>query len=116
MFPKPDDLFKQTFEQWEKQTADFWNAILRDPAFLKNAWQAMEVGLKNQQAFTQAAQSGLEAWQLPTRDRQERILHQLNRLQMTIDDLNQRLDNLLADLPPRATAPSDTGTENQPTD
>lgn len=98
MFPKPDDLFKQSFAQWEKQTADFWNAILRDPAFLKSAWQAMELGLQTQQALNQAVQANLETWQLPTHDSQTRILHQINRLQILADDLNQRLDDLIAAL------------------
>ena len=98
MFPKPDDLFKQSFAQWEKQTSDFWNAILRDPAFLKNAWQTLEMGLKSQQALNQAAQASLETWQPPTDENQKRILRQINRLQTMADDLNQRLDDLIAAL------------------
>ncbi|MCA9940933.1 MAG: hypothetical protein KC418_19980 [Anaerolineales bacterium] len=109
MLPKPDDLFKQSFEQWEKQTADFWNAVLRDPGFLKSAWQVMEISLKSQQAFNQATQANLEAWQFPTRDRQERILHQINRLQMMLDDLDDRLDTILE----RLEMPANTGEEKQ---
>ena len=98
MFPKPDDLFKQAFEPWEKQTADYWNGLLRDPAFLKNMWQGMEMGLQARQQWNEAAEETLAAWQLPTRAKQERLQHQLNRLQIALDDLNGRADRLMEQL------------------
>lgn len=98
MFPKPDDFFKQSFEQWEKQTAEFWNEMLRDPAFLKTSWQAMEAALHSQQQVNKTVQQNLAAWRLPTRENQERITHQLNRLQLAADELAERLDQLLEKL------------------
>ncbi|MCI0395935.1 MAG: hypothetical protein L0332_18200 [Chloroflexi bacterium] len=98
MFPKPDEFFKQSFEQWEKQTAEFWEGMLRDPNFLKSGWQAMEAALQNQQQWNKALQQQLAAWRLPTRENHERLLHQINRLQVMIDDLNQRMDDLVARL------------------
>lgn len=94
MFPKPDDFFKQSFEQWEKQTAEFWNNILRDPNFLKSSWQAMELTLQSQQAMNKAMQQSLETWGVPTRETFDQIQHQINRLQIIMDDLNERLDEL----------------------
>jgi hypothetical protein len=98
MFPKPDDFFKQAFDQWEKQTAAAWESTLRDPAFLKTMWQSMEMMLQARRQFRQGAEETLAAWQLPTRARQEQILHQLNRLQITLEEINQRADDLLAQL------------------
>lgn len=98
MFPKFDDLFKKSFEQWEKQTAEQWNQMLHDPAFLKSAWSAMSVGLQARQQWNKANEQWLTAWQLPTRENQERLQHQLNRLQMAVDGLNERVDRLLAEL------------------
>jgi hypothetical protein len=94
MFPKPDDFFKQSFEQWEKQTAEFWNNMLRDPSFLKSSWQAMELTLQSQQAMNKAVQQNLETWGVPTRETFDKIQHQINRLQIMLDDLNERLDEL----------------------
>jgi hypothetical protein len=96
MFPKPDDFFKQAFEQWEKQTSDYWNNMLRDPAFLKSSWQMMESSLQSQRQFNQLMQQYFQAWQIPTRETHDRILHQLNRLQIMMDDLNERMDDLLS--------------------
>jgi hypothetical protein len=98
MFPKPDDFFKQSFEQWEKQTADYWNAMLRDPSFLKSSWQTMEMALQSQQAVNKVVQQNLETWGIPTRENQERIQHQINRQQIMLDDLNERLDDLMGQL------------------
>lgn len=101
MFPKPDEFFKQSFEQWEKQTADYWNALLRDPGFLKGMWQSMETMLQARQEFNRAVGQTLTAWQLPTRENQEHILHQLNRLQLLVDDLNERVDDLITQVDAR---------------
>lgn len=98
MFPKFDDLFKKSFEQWEKQTAEQWNQMLHDPAFLKSAWSAMEIGLQARQQWNKASEQWLTAWQLPTRENQERLQHQMNRLQMALDGLTERVDRLLAEL------------------
>jgi hypothetical protein len=106
MFPKPDELFKQSFEQWEKQTADFWNSLLRDPAFLKTMWQSMELGFHARRRLSQATEATLAAWRMPTRAQQEQIQHRLNRLQITLDDLNERADQLERELHDLAGAPS----------
>ena len=92
MFPKPDDLFKQSFAQWEKQTASFWNNLLRDPDFLRTAWHNVEMGLQAQQQMNQMAEQVISTWQLPPRDQQEH--HQLNRLQIMLNDLHERVDSL----------------------
>jgi hypothetical protein len=96
MFPKPDDFFKQAFEQWEKQTAAAWESTLRDPAFLKTMWQSMEMMLQARRQFTQASQETVASWQMPTGEKQEHIQQQLNRLQITLETLNQRVEELLA--------------------
>jgi hypothetical protein len=98
MFPKPDDFFKQSFEQWEKQTAEFWNNMLRDPSFLKSSWQAMELTLQSQQGMNKAIQQNLETWGVPTRETFDQIQHQINRLQIMLNDLNERLDDLVDEI------------------
>lgn len=98
MFPKPDEFFKQSFEQWEKQTADFWNNMLRDPSFLKSSWQAMELALQSQQAMNKAVQQNLETWGVPTRETFDQIQHQINRLQIMLDDLDERLNELVDEI------------------
>ena len=98
MFPKFDDLFKKSFEQWEKQTAEQWTQMLHDPTFLKSAWSAMEVGLQARQQWNKASEQWLAAWQMPTRENQERLQHRMNRLQMALDALNERADRLLVEL------------------
>ena len=97
MFPKPDDWFKKAFEQWEQQTADWWTSTLRDPAFLKMLWQSMETTLHGQQMVNDIVQQQLQLWQLPTREKQDEIQHHLNRLHILVDDLHERVDDLLAE-------------------
>lgn len=95
MSPKPDEFFKQAFEQWEKQTAAVWETTLRDPVFLKTMWQSMEMMLATRQQFSEMSQETLAGFKLPTHENQERIQQQLNRLQSLLDDLNQRVDDLM---------------------
>lgn len=95
MFPKPDEFFKKSFEQWEQQTAAYWDSLLRSPSFLKASWQMVEQSLHAQQQITEMMQQQWAAMNLPTREAQERILHQLGQLQIQVDELNERVDDML---------------------
>lgn len=98
MFPKPDDLFRQSFAQWEKQTADFWNNLLRDPEFLKTAWRTLEMGLEAQKQFNQMVSQSATNWNQPSRYTPDPLQQQINRLQTILAHLHQRVDRLSQEL------------------
>jgi hypothetical protein len=98
MFPKPDDLFRQSFAQWEKQTADFWNNLLRDPEFLKTAWHTMEMGLEAQKQFNQMVSQSATNQSQPYPHSPDPLQPQINRLQAILAHLHERVDRLSQEL------------------
>ncbi len=102
MFPKPDDLFQQSFAQWEKQTADFWNNLLRDPEFLKTAWRTMEMGLEAQKQFNQMVSQSTTNQSQPHPHTPDPLQPQINRLQTILAHLHERVDRLSQELEEKA--------------
>ncbi len=102
MFPKPDDLFRQSFAQWEKQTADFWNNLLRDPEFLKTAWRTMEMGLEAQKQFNQMVSQSATNQSQPRHHSPDPLQPQINRLQTILTHLHERVDRLSQELEEKA--------------
>ena len=102
MFPKPDDLFRQSFAQWEKQTADFWNNLLRDPEFLKTAWRTMEMGLEAQKQFNQMVSQSATNWNQSHHHSPDPLQPQINRLQTILAHLHERVDRLSQELEEKA--------------
>jgi hypothetical protein len=43
-------------------------------------------------------QQNLETWGVPTRETFDQIQHQINRLQIMLNDLNERLDDLVDEI------------------
>lgn len=91
---KAEELFKQAFERWEAQTAEQWTKLLRDPVFLQIAWRAMAAGFATQQQVNALLTAWWEVWGVPTRAAQQELQHEINRLQLLIDDLALRLDDM----------------------
>lgn len=95
MFPKVDESFKKAFLAWENQAADQWTALLRNPDFLKNMWQSLEMTLAQQRAVSQMVQQNLDAMDIPTRGRQARIDEQIEQLQRMVAELDEQVNELL---------------------
>lgn len=94
MAPRLDQFLKQAFERWEAQTAEQWTKLLRDPVFLQMAWRSLALGFSTQQQFNALVTEWWQLWRVPTRDAQQALQHEINRLQLMIDDLALRLDDL----------------------
>jgi hypothetical protein len=95
MWPKLDESFKEAVIAWENQAAEQWTALLRDPVFLKNMWQSIEMTLAQQRSLSQMMQQNIDAMGMPTQTKQKRIDEQIERLQRMVADLDERVESLL---------------------
>jgi hypothetical protein len=95
MFPKADESFKKAFLAWENQVAEQWTALLRNPDFLQNMWQSVEMTLAQQRTMSQMVQQNLDAMDIPTRGRQACIDEQIEQLQRMVAELDEQVDDLL---------------------
>lgn len=102
MFPKPDDLFRHSFAQWEQQAANFWNNLLRDPEFLKTAWRTLEMGLEAQKQFNQMVSQSTTNRNQPHHQTPDPLQPQINRLQTILTHLHERVDRLSQELEEKA--------------
>jgi hypothetical protein len=85
------DLFKKSFDVWEKLTAEYLETVLRSPAVLQPSGTMLTAVMKAKAASDKAAASWWGALGLPTKRDQERTLHALNELESKILDLEERL-------------------------
>lgn len=85
--PSPS-LFKDLFDIWERNTAHYWDVVLRSPLFLETLGRNLELSLTVQRAWLKT----LEAYHLPTRAEQERTRQQLNQLTRQVQHLSRQLE------------------------
>ncbi len=98
-------LWKQGFDTWEQSTAKLFETVLKSPLVLEPAGKMLSTAMKLKKQVDDAM---AEAWakaQLPTRREQERMLHVLNQVQSRLIDLEEKLEDALAQ---RAQRGSDT--------
>lgn len=83
--------FRQAFQIWERTTAAYFDALVRNACFLT----ASSAGLNSFLALKKLSDSGtqmfLAALGLPTRRDQERTLHLLHQIEGRLDDLQFQL-------------------------
>jgi len=85
---------KDLFNLWQKPTAEFWDAYLRSPLYLDLIGNSLEISLTTQKLAKDLAESWWEAWGIPTRGQQEKILHKLNELDTQVKRLARRVEKL----------------------
>jgi hypothetical protein len=90
-------MWKKSFDAWEKTTASYMDQVLRNPAVLRPAGSLLTMAMKTKTATDKAVATWWGAMGLPTKRDQERSLHKLNTLESRILDLEERLEDALAD-------------------
>jgi hypothetical protein len=86
-----NDLFDQFFSVWEKRTSEYFERLLRNPAFLNSMGGVMNSGYRNKILFDRAMGAVWRNLNLPNKQDQERTLHLLNELHSRIYDLEEKL-------------------------
>lgn len=105
------DQWKKGFDQWEQATAKVFEEWLKSPLVLEPSGAMLTMAMKLKKASDEAMQQWWGAMGLPTKRTQDRTLHELQRLQSRIIDLEELLestrDELAAARSSRASAPAE---------
>ena len=89
------DMWKKSFDVWEKQTATYLDKVMKNPAVLGPAGMMLTAAMKTKAATDKASAAWWGAMGLPTKRDQERSLHKLNQLESRILDLEDQLEDAL---------------------
>lgn len=83
--------WKKGFDSWEHVTAEYFEAVLKNPVVLGPAGGMLSATMRAKAASDRAITGVWAAVGLPTKRDQERTLHVLHRLESRILDLEERL-------------------------
>ena len=90
----PVDVYKQSFDAWEKATADLMDVWLRSPLVLQPAGYMLTAAMKAKSMSDHAVAMAWGRLGLATKRDQERTLHLLNELESRLMDLEEKLEDL----------------------
>ena len=85
------DAWKTGFGIWERETARYLDTVLRSPALLTPAGQALTSVAKLRAKMNDSMTQTWGGMGLPTKHDQERTLHALNQIQSRLIDIEDRL-------------------------
>jgi hypothetical protein len=85
------DAFKQSFDVWEKSTANLFETWLKSPVVLEPAGLALTAMMKAKAMNDRMMTMWWGSLGLPTKRDQERTLHALNELESRLLDLEDQL-------------------------
>jgi hypothetical protein len=85
------DACKKGFAIWERETAKYLDTVIRSPALLTPAGQAMTSAAKMRAKMSDSLTQTWGGMGLPTKHDQERTLHALNQIQSRLIDIEDRL-------------------------
>lgn len=83
---------KKGFDAWENATAGMLEVWLKSPAVLKPGGALLSALFKAKVASDKATAAWWGLLGLSTRGEQERILHELHRVESRLHDLEEKLD------------------------
>jgi hypothetical protein len=86
------DVYKKSFDAWEKATAELMETWLKSPLVLEPAGSMLTAAMKAKAASDKASALWWASLGLPTKRDQERTLHALNELESRLMDLEEQLD------------------------
>lgn len=92
------DEWKKGFFAWETATAEYFEQALRNPAVLGPSGHLLQGAMKARAAGAEALAQFWGSWGLPTKRDQARSLHALNQIQSKLLDLEERLEEVQAEL------------------
>lgn len=83
--------WKKGFDAWEQSTAKIMDAWLKSPGVLEPSGFVLSAIMRMKKASDMAMSAWWGAVGLPTRDMQEKTLHEIHRMQSKILDLEEQL-------------------------
>jgi hypothetical protein len=83
--------WKQWFDAWDANATQTFEQVLRNPSMLEMGGACLTGMMRMWSATQRARDAWWSAWGLPTRREQERLLHELQRLQSRVIDLQEEL-------------------------
>lgn len=83
--------WKQWFEAWDASATQTFEQVLRNPGLLEMGGACLTAMMRMWSATQRTRDAWWSAWGLPTRREQERLLHELQRLQSRVIDLQEEL-------------------------
>jgi len=83
--------WKKGFDAWEQSTAKVMEEWLKSPAVLEPSGFLLSTFMRMKKASDAAMAAWWGAVGLPTRDMQEKTLHEIHRMQSKILDLEEQL-------------------------
>lgn len=90
------NLADKLYATWEKQTAAYFEKVLRNPGFLELSGNLMGAALRSKIVVDQFLMATWKSLLLPTKRDQERTLHLLNELHSRVNDLEDELTDQAA--------------------
>lgn len=85
------ETWKKGFKRWEKTTAEYLEKVLRSSAVLYPSGKLLNMSMEAKGKVDEAAKKWWGSWGLPTKYDQERTLHQLNKLESRLLDMEEEL-------------------------
>lgn len=87
------EMWKKGFYIWEKNTAIFYEQLLKSPLMLTPAGSILNEVMKGKAALNDATAKVWGSVGLSTKKDQERTLHALNMIQSRLSDLEEKLED-----------------------
>lgn len=90
------ETWKKGFDVWENATAKYIEAWMKNPIVLGPAGTMLGNAMKAKAAYDKAAAQWAASMGVATKRDQERTLHTLNQIESRLMDLEERLEDALA--------------------
>ena len=90
------ETWKKGFDVWESATAKYIEAWMKNPVVLGPAGLMLGNAMKAKAAYDKAASQWASSMGVATKRDQERTLHTLNQIESRLMDLEERLEEALA--------------------
>ncbi len=94
----PFEIQRQMFTEFEKSFGDYFQKMMREPAFMQLVAQNMN-GAMDLRALTKAqVESTLEMLQLPSSEAIEKLYQTIHQLESKVLDLEEQVESVSAEL------------------
>ena len=94
----PFEIQRQMFTEFEKSFGDYFQKMMREPAFMQLVAQNMN-GAMDLRALTKAqVESTLEMLQLPSSETIEKLYETIHQLESKVLDLEEQVEDVSAEL------------------
>ena len=93
--PKEDNtILDSAFNTWEKWFETCSRALLESPSFLDMMGNVMTQSNRIKILVDKAIMKYLEAWHLPSSESTDRLLYMMNKNEVALEEIKERLDRI----------------------